>query len=86
VDKDHLQLTVGEERLTVRGEVRKESEEKRRNYYRQEIRYRSFQRSIPLPVEADATKATAELKNGMLNVTPPKSKHAKAQEIKIAVN
>ena len=85
VEKNHLQLTVGEDRLTVRGESRKESEEKRKNYYRQEIRYGSFQRSIPLPVEVDAAKATAELKNGMLKVTLPKSKHPKAQEIKVAV-
>src|SRR6516225_7477524 len=57
----------------------------RRSHGRQEIRYGSFQRSIPLPVEVDAAKATAELKNGMLKVTLPKSKHPKAQEIKVAV-
>jgi HSP20 family protein len=85
VEKDQLQLTVADDRLTVRGEVKKESEEKRKNYYRQEIRYGAFQRAVPLPVEVDAAKATAELKNGMLRVTLPKSKHPKAQEIKVAV-
>jgi HSP20 family protein len=85
VEKDHLQLTVSDDRLIVRGEVRKESEEKRKHYYRQEIRYGAFQRSVPLPVEVDAAKASAELKNGMLKVTLPKSTHPKAQEIKVAV-
>jgi HSP20 family protein len=85
VEKDQLQLTVADDRLTVRGEMRKESEEKRKNYYRQEIRYGAFQRSVPLPVEVDAAKATAELKNGMLKVTLPKSKQPKAHEIKVAV-
>jgi HSP20 family protein len=85
LEKDQLQLTVAEDRITVRGETRKESEEKRKNYYRQEIRYGAFQRAVPLPVEVDAAKASAELKNGMLKVTLPKSRQPKAQEIKVAV-
>jgi HSP20 family protein len=85
VDKDQLDLSVSDDRLTVRGETRKESEEKRKNYYRQEIRYGAFQRSIPLPVEVDPAKAHAELKNGILKVALPKSKQPKAQQIKVAV-
>jgi HSP20 family protein len=85
VEKDQLQLTVDDDRLTVRGEVRKESEEKKKNYYRQEIRYGAFQRSVPLPVEVDGAKANAALKNGMLTVTLPKSKQPKAQPIKVTV-
>jgi HSP20 family protein len=85
VEKDQLHLTVADDRLTVRGETRKESEEKRKNYYSQEIRYGAFQRSVPLPAEVDAAKAIAGLKNGVLKVTLPKSKQPKAQEIKVAV-
>ena len=85
VEKDQLQLTVANDRLTVRGEMRKESEEKRKNYYRQEIRYGTFQRSVPLPVEVDAAKVNAKLKNGMLEITLPKTKQPKAQEIKVTV-
>jgi HSP20 family protein len=85
VEKDQLHLTVSDDHLTVRGESRKESEEKRKNYYRQEIRYGAFQRSVALPVEVDAAKAHAELKNGMLKIALPKSKQPKAQEIKVAV-
>jgi len=85
VEKDKLHLTVADDRLTVRGETSKETEEKRTNYYRQEIHYGAFQRSIPLPVEVDAAKANAELKNGMLKVTLPKSKQPKAHEVKVAV-
>ena len=85
VEKDQLQLTVADDRLTVRGEMHKESEEKRKNYHRQEIRYGTFQRSVPLPVEVDAAKASAKLKNGMLEITLPKSRQPKAQEIKVTV-
>jgi HSP20 family protein len=85
VDKDQLQLTVADDHLTVRGETRKESEEKRKNYFSQEIRYGAFQRTVPLPVEVDAAKANAALKNGVLKITLPKSRQPKAQEIKVAV-
>jgi HSP20 family protein len=67
----------------VRGEFRKESEEKKKNYYRQEIRYGSFARAVRLPAEIDAGKTTAELKNGMLTITLPKSKTPQAQSIQI---
>jgi HSP20 family protein len=86
VDKEHLTVTVGDDVLTVRGEVHKEQEEKKKNFFRQEIRYGAFQRAVRLPAEVDASKVTADLKNGTLNVTLPKSKQPKAQQIKVAVS
>jgi HSP20 family protein len=84
VEKDQLDISVTDNTLTVRGELRKESEEKKKNFYRQEIRYGSFQRAVPLPVEVEDTGANATLKNGMLTVTLPKSKQPKARNIKVA--
>lgn len=86
VEKEQLQVSIDEDVLTVRGEVRKEQEEKKKNYYRQEIQYGAFQRAVRLPAEVEATKATAELKNGTLKITLPKSKQPKAQQIKVAVS
>ena len=86
VEKDQIQITVDEDVLTVRGEVRKEREEKKKNYYRQEIRYGAFQRAVRLPAEVEGGKATADLKNGTLTITLPKSKQPKAQQIKVAVS
>lgn len=86
VDKEHLQVTIGDDVLTVRGEMRKEHEEKKKNFFRQEIRYGAFQRAVRLPTEVDASKVTAELRNGTLNVTLPKSKQPKAQQVKVAVS
>jgi HSP20 family protein len=85
VEKDQLKLSVADDALTVRGEMRKESEEKRKSFYSREIRYGAFQRTVPLPVEVDPAKAVAELKSGMLTVKLPKSNQPKAREIKVAV-
>jgi HSP20 family protein len=86
VEKDQLQVAIDEDVLTVRGEMRKEHEEKKKNYYRQEIQYGAFQRAVRLPAEVEGTKATADLKNGALKITLPKSKQPKAQQIKVAVS
>jgi HSP20 family protein len=83
VDKDQISISVDDHVLNVRGESKKETEEKKKNYYRQEIRYGSFARAVRLPAEVDAGKTAAELKNGMLKITLPKSKTPKAQPIKI---
>ena len=86
VEKDQIQVSVDQDVLTVRGEVRKEHEEKKKNFYRQEIQYGTFQRAIRLPAEVEGTKANADLKNGTLTITLPKSKQPKAQQIKVAVS
>jgi HSP20 family protein len=84
VEKDQISITVDDRTLHVRGELRKESEEKKKNYYRQEIRYGSFERAVSLPSEVDTDKGNAVLKNGMLTITMPKAKTAKGHQIKIA--
>ena len=86
VEKDQLQVTIDEDVLTVRGEIRKEQEVKKKSYFRQEIRYGAFQRAVRLPAEVDAAKVTADMKNGTLNITLPKSKQPKAQQIEVAVS
>jgi HSP20 family protein len=83
VDKDQISISVDDHVLNVRGETKKETEQKKKNYYRQEIRYGSFARAVRLPAEVDAGKTAAELKNGMLTITLPKSKTPKAQSIRI---
>jgi HSP20 family protein len=83
VEKDQISISVDDHTLNVRGETKKESEEKKKDYYRQEIRYGSFARAVRLPAEVDAAKTAAELKNGMLKITLPKSKSPKAHSIKV---
>lgn len=85
VAKENLQVSATEDSLTVRGETRKETEKKEKNYHRQEIRYGSFQRTVALPAEVDASKTTAELKNGMLTITLPKATQTKAKRVDVAV-
>ncbi|MBI3695447.1 MAG: Hsp20/alpha crystallin family protein [Acidobacteria bacterium] len=83
--KDDLKLQLSDDRLTLRGEVRQESEKKERNYHLKEMRYGSFERSVRLPYDVVADKAQAELKDGVLRVTLPKSDQAKQKVRQIQV-
>ena len=85
VQKDQLHVSVTEDEVTVRGETRKETEEKKKSYYRQEIRYGAFQRTMPLPADVDPAKASAELKEGILKLTLPKAAQAKARRVDVSV-
>ncbi len=85
VEKEDLSVSVTEDTLTIKGEMKREEEVKEKDYYRQERFYGSFSRTIDLPVEVDSAKAKANYKNGLLTLTLPKKKPEKelATEIKI---
>lgn len=85
VEKENVHVTVDENSITVRGESRQEKEEKKKDYYRREIRYGAFQRTIPLPTEIDPAKTAAKLDNGMLTITLPKLAQARAKRLEVAV-
>jgi HSP20 family protein len=83
VNKDDIHLTITEHALTVKGEMKEEKKQEDKNYHRQEFRYGAFVRTVPLPVPVQAEKATAQLKDGVLEITMPKSAPAKVQQIPI---
>lgn len=86
VAKEQLHVEIDDDEVRVRGEVRRESEQKKKHYYRQEIRYGAFERAVRLPTEVDAAKAHADLKNGVLTIVAPKTSTAKARRVEIAVH
>jgi HSP20 family protein len=83
IKKDDLQLTITENALTVKGEMKEEEKKEDKNYHRQEFRYGAFVRNIPLPAPVQAEKATAQLKDGILEITMPKSAPAQVKQISI---
>jgi HSP20 family protein len=83
INKDDVQLTITENALTVKGEMKEEEKKEDKNYHRREFRYGAFVRNIPLPAPVQSEKATAQLKDGVLEVTMPKSAQAKVKQISI---
>jgi HSP20 family protein len=83
--KDDIQLSIAANVLTLKGEKKKEEEDKGKDYYRSERVYGAFMRALPLPAEIDPEKVHATFKNGVLEIRLPKSEEAKKREIKVKV-
>lgn len=84
--KEDLDVELTEHALTVRGEVREEKEDKKKNYHRQEFRTGRFSRTITLPGEVEIDKAKADLEKGMLKVHIPKTEKAKKRAITVPIH
>ncbi len=86
IDEKDVDVTVSENRLTIKGEKKAEKEEKEKNFYMMERSYGAFLRSLALPDEADTDKADAAFDKGVLTVTIPKTEKAKEAVKKIAIH
>ena len=72
--KDDISVDVEENSLVIRGERKTERQENEEGYYRSERSYGSFYRRIPLPRGVNAEEASAEFRNGVLEITMPAPK------------
>ena len=85
IDPKQVDVTVADDAVTLRGETKHEEERKGRNYYRSEFRYGSFSRTLPLATEVKSAEAKASYKDGVLEVTIPKSDRVKPTSVKVQV-
>lgn len=82
---EDLEITVENNVLTIKGEMRQESEDRKRNYHRVERRYGQFQRTIALPSTVKADQIQASLSNGILRLEIPKAEEVKPRRIAVNV-
>src|SRR4030042_3958669 len=72
VKPEDLEIYLHNDLLTIRGKRSQEHEEEKADYYYKECYWGGFSRSIILPVEVQADKVEATLKNGILKIVIPK--------------
>lgn len=85
VDEKDVGVSISENTLTIKGEKKKEEEEKGEHYYSCERCYGAFQRSFQLPTNVQGDKVEAAFDKGVLKMTIPKAEEAKKKEIQIKV-
>ena len=85
VEKDNISISISDNTLIMKGEMKKEEEVKEEDYYYSERSYGSFARTLSLPAKVQADKIKASFKNGILEIRLPKAEEAKPKEIKIDV-
>jgi len=83
-EKD-IDVSLAGDRLTVKGHTEKKEEKKEGDYHFSERRVGDLSRMVTLPCEVEADKVEAQMKNGVLTVTMPKSKASKAMTKRIKV-
>ncbi len=86
IDPKNVNVTVTAEGLTIKGEAKSEQEEKGRNYYRRELRYGTYERTIPLSAEVKSDETRAAFRHGILEVTVPKAERVRPKTVKVEVD
>jgi HSP20 family protein len=80
VKREDIDLTLEDDRLTLRGATKHEEETDEGGYHRREIRRGAFRRSIPVPPTVVQDGFTATFENGILTVRAAKAEQASASK------
>jgi HSP20 family protein len=83
IDKKDIEVSMTDNTITIKGSSRKEEKEEKGDYYRCEITQGAFSRSLSLPATVNIDKSKAKFKDGVLELTLPKTEQAKRRNIKI---
>lgn len=83
---EDLDVTIENGVLTIKGEVKQETEEKKRNFHRIERRFGAFSRSVSLPTRVNTDAIHARLEHGVLRLEIPKAEEVKPRKISVAVD
>ena len=78
-----LDVSITNDMVTISGARKNQVKVKQENYFYQECYWGTFSRSVILPIDVDAEKSAAELKDGVLTITLPKSEKVKIKKIPI---
>ncbi len=83
IDKKDLNISITDNLLSIKGQSSSEKKEEKGDYHRHEISSSSFARTVTLPSAVDSAKTTANLKDGILEITLPKVESSKRQTIAV---
>lgn len=84
MDKDNIDISLENGRLSISGERSFEKEDKGKKYHRVESSYGSFERSFQLPDNVDEESISATYENGLLNISIDKSEDKVKKQIEIS--
>jgi HSP20 family protein len=83
--KEDVSVEVTDGHLVLSGERKRETEEKKDNFYRTEREYGSFYRAVPLPDGVKIEDVKATFSDGVLEVSVPLPVRAKANIRKVEI-
>ena len=81
--KEDVKITFEKNVLTISGERKPAELSEKAKVLLKETQSESFERSVRLGYEIESSKISAEMSNGILTITLPKTETVKAREISI---
>lgn len=85
MDEKDIDITLGNNILTISGKKENEEIEEGKSFYRHERSYGLFKRSIQIPDEVEESKIEATYRKGILKIVLPKSKQSVSIQKKIEI-
>lgn len=83
--KEELKASIEDDRLVIKGEIKRDTKVNEDNYLRMERRYGTFQKNFPIPAEADRTDLTASFQDGILKISIPLKQSLKRETVDIQI-
>lgn len=83
INPDDLEITINNNVLTIKGEVKEEKDIEEARYHIRERRFGSFSRSFTIPSNVKANSIQANYQNGVLILNLPKAEEAKPKRISV---
>ena len=83
VAPEDVEVTLTDNVLTIKGEMKADKEINEENYHLRERRFGAFVRSVTLPTAVKAEKIEAVNENGVLTLTLPKAEAIKPKKIEV---
>lgn len=83
VEPEDLDITIEDDLVIIKGKREKKITQEKKDYFYQECHWGQFYREIILPVEADSSRATASMEQGVLTIKIPKTGTETKKKIEI---
>lgn len=85
IDPKDLEISITDNILTIKGEMKQGDDEEKGDYHRMERSYGFFSRTLQLPCKIVAEEVHATYKKGVLSIVMPKCQEVSAPEIRIKI-
>ncbi len=85
INPEQVSVAIENDVLTIEGKSEQQREVDEQEYYRKEVRYGSFHRSVALPAAVSGDKAKATYEQGVLKIVIPKEERVKPKTVKVEV-
>lgn len=83
VKSNDIDVEITNDMITIKGIRKNDENVAQKNYYYQELYWGPFSRSVILPVDINADKAKASMKNGIITIKLPKLEKLKTKTLKV---